>query len=199
VAEELGYRRVSLVGHDMGGGVAYQYAAQHRSEVERLAILDFPLPGPIDVPTIESFSWHFGFNRASGGLPEQLIDRNDLRPFFDYFFDNFAARPDVIDDKAVSLFVKAYRDPDKLHAGFELYRTFDQDAVDNLESAQEPLQMPVLALSASEGSGEGGSGIGFTVRAVATDVTDVMVPDSGHWLPEENPEFVLDQLRDFLS
>jgi uncharacterized protein YbjT (DUF2867 family) len=43
--------------------------------------------------------------------------------------------------------------------------------------------MPVLALSASEGSGEGSPGIGFLIRAVATDVTDVLVPDSGHWLP----------------
>jgi pimeloyl-ACP methyl ester carboxylesterase len=199
VAGTLGHRKVSLVGHDMGGGVAYQYAAQHRREVDRLAILDFPLPGPIDVPTLESFSWHFGFNRASAGLPEQVIDRNDLRPFFDYFFDTFAARPDVIDDAAVSHFVNAYRDPVKLHAGFELYRAFDQDAIDNLESARKPLRMPVLALSASQGSGEGSPGIGFIVRAVATDVTDVMVPRSGHWLPEENPRFVLRQLRGFLS
>ena len=77
--------------------------------------------------------------------------------------------------------------------------TQHRDEVERLAVLDFPLEMPVLALSASEGSGEGSPGIGVLIRAVATDVTDVLVPDSGHWLPEENPEFVLDQLRGFLS
>src|SRR5690606_32200164 len=41
----LGHTRYAVVGHDIGGMVAYALAAQFRAEVEKLAIVDIFLPG----------------------------------------------------------------------------------------------------------------------------------------------------------
>ncbi|MEQ8695183.1 MAG: alpha/beta fold hydrolase [Bauldia litoralis] len=44
LAEALGYERYSVVGYDIGGMVAYPLAAKHRGAVDKLAIIDVPLP-----------------------------------------------------------------------------------------------------------------------------------------------------------
>jgi pimeloyl-ACP methyl ester carboxylesterase len=60
----LGYEKITLVGHDIGLMVAYSYAAQYPSEVEKLGLLEAPIPGIGDVwqkvytaPAL----WHFHF------------------------------------------------------------------------------------------------------------------------------------------
>jgi pimeloyl-ACP methyl ester carboxylesterase len=45
LAKKLGYKSINLAGHDIGLMVAYAYAAQFRTEVKRLALLDALLPG----------------------------------------------------------------------------------------------------------------------------------------------------------
>ena len=37
------------------------------------------------------------------------------------------------------------------------------------------------------------------VKAIAQNVTGVRVPLSGHWIPEEQPDFLLDQLSKFFG
>src|SRR6185295_15370478 len=45
LVRSLGYEKITLVGHDIGLMVAYSYAAQHPTEVEKLALLEAPIPG----------------------------------------------------------------------------------------------------------------------------------------------------------
>ena len=45
VVVALGYDRVSLVSHDIGIMVAYAYAARYPDKVERLVVMDAPIPG----------------------------------------------------------------------------------------------------------------------------------------------------------
>src|SRR5258708_5780104 len=71
--------QVNIVGHDMGGMVAYAYAAQHRDEVRTLAILDVPLPGiePWDQLVQTPRTWHFRFYSVQD-VPEMLIAGREL-------------------------------------------------------------------------------------------------------------------------
>jgi pimeloyl-ACP methyl ester carboxylesterase len=49
--------------------------------------------------------------------------------------------------------------------------------------------------------GEGSIGDSFAqaLPQLGRNVRSVVVPDSGHWMPEENPQFVSRQLLDFFD
>jgi pimeloyl-ACP methyl ester carboxylesterase len=84
-----------------------------------------------------------------------------------------------------------------MHSGFEQFHAFDQDAIDNRAFlAQGPLTMPVLAIG---GDHSFGLTMAEDARAVATDVKGVVIPGSGHWLMEEQPEATVAAITDFLQ
>jgi pimeloyl-ACP methyl ester carboxylesterase len=78
LADELGLRAVNLVGHDLGAGVGFQYAAQYPDEVIPYAHLDFPLPGPdLSADRYRSLSWHLAFHDQDT-FPETIV-ADDVR------------------------------------------------------------------------------------------------------------------------
>ena len=202
VSGELGYSRVDLVGHDLGAGVAYQYAAQNPDEVEGVVHMDYPLPGPaIDAAQYEDLSWHIALHYEEG-LPETLTEGRE-REYLAYFYPEVAASPQSIPEEAIDEYARTYSQPGKMRSGFELYRTLDEDTEDNIQSAKKPLEMPVLVMTGTSGPAYEGTGAKAfttgTVRAVASDVSSVGVPNAGHYLAEENPEFVADRILGFLG
>jgi pimeloyl-ACP methyl ester carboxylesterase len=88
--------------------------------------------------------------------------------------------------------------------GFEYYRAFPLDAVQNKALVnQSKLQVPVLVLEADFypvfGGAVQGTPVADAVKAVAQNVTGIKVPLSGHWIPEEQPQFVIKQLAKFFG
>jgi pimeloyl-ACP methyl ester carboxylesterase len=72
--EQLGIKSANIVGHDLGGVVAYVYAAKHRDRLSRLGIIEAPIRG-VPSPTMQrvlASYWHIGFY-AHPRLPELLI------------------------------------------------------------------------------------------------------------------------------
>ena len=201
VSEELGYESINLAAHDLGAGVGYQYAAQYPDEVGRYVHMDYPLPGPaIDAAQYEDLSWHIALHYEDG-LPEALTEGRE-REYLAYFYPEVAASPESIPEEAIDEYARTYSQPGKMSAGFELYRTLDEDTEDNKRSAGTPLKMPILVMTGTAGPYEGTDAGKFTtgtVSAVASDVSSVGVPDAGHWLAEENPEFVADRILGFLG
>ena len=80
-----------------------------------------------------------------------------------------------------------YALPGAMHSGFAQFAAFDQDAIDNraLLAANGKLNMPVLAIG---GEKSFGPMMATVMRAGAIDVTEGIVPGSGHWIMEENPD-----------
>ena len=70
---------------------------------------------------------------------------------------------------------------------FEQFAAFNQDAIDNraLLGARGKVSMPVLAVGAEKSFGPGEAAV---LRNVASDVTQAIIPASGHWIMEENPQ-----------
>jgi pimeloyl-ACP methyl ester carboxylesterase len=100
--------------------------------------------------------------------------------------------------------VASLHSPGGMRAGFEYYRAFSQDAEDNKESvAKGKITMPVLVLSGdiypAFGRDFPGSTTLNSTQALAENVESVIVPYSGHWIPEEQPNFVIDQLYKFFG
>ena len=84
-----------------------------------------------------------------------------------------------------------------MHAGFEQFKAFDQDAVDNKAFvARGKLTMPVLAVG---GEKSFGPMMAVVMRAAATKVQEAIVPSAGHWVMEENPGATIALVTDFLA
>ena len=90
-----------------------------------------------------------------------------------------------------------YALPGAMHAGFAQFAAFDQDAIDNKAFlAQGKLTIPVLALG---GEKSFGPTMAVVMRAAADNVTEGIVPASGHWIMEENPKATVKLVREFLN
>lgn len=202
IADRLGVRDAAVVGHDLGAAVAFQYAAQFPDDTTHLGYLDLPLPGPgIDAPTYRSLSWHIAFH-SQRRVPEAVVD-DDVREYLALFypqvsfggtaFGGTSDRSPFTDDE-VDEYARTYRRPEVLSAGFELYRALDQDVRDTVATA--PVRLPTLLLAAQ---GQRDAILATAAPRMAGIARAVDVPNAGHWLVEENPEFVTGELLRFLG
>jgi pimeloyl-ACP methyl ester carboxylesterase len=83
-----------------------------------------------------------------------------------------------------------------MHSAFEQFGAFAQDAIDNKAfAAAGKLAMPVLAIGADKSFGTAQAD---GTRFVASDVTGLVIPNSGHWLMEEQPKATVEAIRKFL-
>lgn len=198
LVRHLGFDRIDLVGHDVGMLVAYDYAAQHRDGVRRLVVMDSVLPGfgLDDVMDVGKFPhvWHVPFFSIPDVAETLVAGREPM--FFTDFFRKFSYDPHAIAEEDVAFYVDRLRGPGALRSAFAHYRTFALDAANNRENARVTLAMPVLALGAEHSMGEM---VGHAMRQLADDVTPGIVRDSGHWIPEEQPEQLVGLLRAFLA
>ena len=198
VHDVLGLDAFYLVGHDWGGPVAYAVAAAHPDAVRRLAILDVTIPGD-GSPNISQGGrrWHHAFHQTPD-LPEALIaGREDI--YFGWFYRNYGARPDAIPEADIAEYLRVYRQPGALRAGFSYYRAIPRDMADNAATASVlKLPMPVLALGGDRAWGRGLEVV-ESLRRLAVDVQGGVVENCGHWMPEEQPEELLRRLLAFFA
>jgi len=189
-------QRLFVVGHDWGGPTAFALAAQHREAVLRFAIFDVPVPGD-GTPVLFNNRWHHGFHWEAD-LPESLTAGRE-EVYLGFFYRTWGARADAISEEAQREYLRAYRQPGAMRAGFNLYRAMRQDVAGNEAFiAQGKLQMPVLCFGGSDGRGRGMLAI-ESWRRVATDVRGGVVESCGHWIPEERPAWVVEQLLSFFG
>jgi pimeloyl-ACP methyl ester carboxylesterase len=195
VLDALKIGKVDLVTHDIGNMVGYAFAAAHRDRVKKFVIIDAPLPGvgPWDDIVRSHALWHFSFY---GPDAERLVQGRE-RIYLDRFWNEFSADPKKFGEASREHYAALYARPGAMHAGFEQFKAFDQDAIDNKAFvAAGKLTMPVLAVG---GEKSFGPMMATVMRAAATDVTEAIVPNSGHWVMEENPLATIKLITDFLA
>jgi len=195
LVRSLKYDRIRLVGHDIGLMVAYAYAAQYPSEVDRLVLMEAFLPGVGDWNSVFLLRdlWHFHFY---GKTPLALVTGRE-RIYLEHFWNDFAADPaKSLPEADREFYVGEYAQPGHMAAGMEGFRAFPRDAEDFAAFAKTRLTMPLLVLS---GEKAGGPFLIEQGRMVATDVEGVLVKGSGHWLMEEAPGQVIPKLVEFLN
>ena len=197
VRDHLKLDRIFLVGHDWGGPVAFSVAAHYPDLVRRLAILDVVVPGDGGDFSQGGRRWHHALFRTLE-LPEALfMGREEL--LLTWFFRTYGYLPDCIAEADKREYVRCYTQPGAMRAMFEFYRALPRDAADNQEVLKAgKLNMPVLALGGDKSFGRGLEVI-ESLRRVALDVRGGLIPDCGHWVAEEQPDFVTAQLREFFA
>ena len=194
---------LDIVGHDIGTWLAYAYAADWPDDVRRLAVFDAALPGvspppPAGIPAADANlkTWHFAFNRLDD-LPELLIQGRE-RLFLTWLFRAKAVRPWTITEADLDEYERVNAAPGASRAAFSYYRqNLGPDGLaQNRARAERKLTMPVLAFGAEHGVG---AGLIDTMRRVANDVRGGVFAACGHYMPEEAPRAVADQILHFLS
>ena len=195
LVRQLGHEQVQLVGHDIGLMVAYAYAAQYPKEVSKVVLMDAFLPGVgnwKDVWLLRDL-WHFHFY---GDVPLALVKGRE-RIYFEHFWNDFAAdKTKSVPEADRRIYAAAYARANGMRAGFEYFKTFEQDAKDFAAFSTTKLEMPFLVLT-----GEKASGI-FLIdqtKLIATNVTGTVVKGSGHWLMEEATGQVIPAIVAFLK
>ena len=194
VVTALGFDRAAVVGHDIGLMVAYAYAAQYPAAVERLVMMDAPIPGidPWDDIVRNRGLWHFSF----GGPDAERLVLGRERIYLDRFWNEFAADPSRIGEATRAHYAAQYALPGAMRAGFAQFAAFARDADDNKIFARTKLTMPVLAVG---GEKSFGPTMAVFMRNAATNVREAIVPGAGHWLMEENTPFTVALVRDFVN
>lgn len=198
VHDHLKIDRFHLCGHDWGGPTAFALACAHPEAVRRLAILDVAIPGDGGDFSQGGRRWHHALFRTLD-LPEALLhEREHL--FLNWIFENYGYLPDCIPEPDRREYLRCYGKPGGMRALFEYYRALPQDALDNQAwlAAHGKLKMPVLALGGDKSFGRGMEAL-ESLQRVAEDVRGGLVPNAGHWVVEEQPEFVANELLAFFG
>jgi pimeloyl-ACP methyl ester carboxylesterase len=196
LVRQLGYEQVNVAGEDIGSMVAFAFAANHPEATRRVALWEpghpdesfrsFPLLPSPGAPHL----WWFAFNQVEG-LPEQLLAGRG-RLLIDAMIDVQAMDPTAFDETTRELYAEAYGTPDAIRATNGWYRAFWQDIDD--ATAYPELTMPVLVLG----------GLLFEpakalIAGRAKDVRLVEFPGAGHYLAEERPGELTEELIAFFD
>ncbi|WP_298928989.1 alpha/beta hydrolase [uncultured Ramlibacter sp.] len=193
VLTHLKLDQADIVGHDIGTMVAYAYAARYPDKTTRLVVMDAPVPGvpPWDQIVRSPALWHFSF----GGPDAERLVAGRERIYLDRFWNEFAGNPAKIDEATRVHYTQFYARPGAMHSAFAQFLAIGQDAQDNAKSIANKLTMPVLAIGGAKSFGANEAAV---MRNAASNVTELVIPDAGHWLMEEAPQATIDAVQAFL-
>lgn len=196
VLDAMKVERVDVIGHDIGNMVAFAFVAQYPTRVKKFVLMDAPIPGvgPWDEILKSPLLWHFNFR---GPDVERLVAGRE-RIYLDRFYNEFSAHPAKWTEAARNHYAQLYAQPGAMHAAFEQFGAFSQDAKDNqsLLASGGKLTMPILAIG---GDHSFGPTMAVVARAAGTDVKELVIADSGHWLMEEQPQATVTAIKAFLG
>lgn len=194
---------LDVAGHDIGTWIGHAYAADWPEDIRRLALFDAALPGitpppPAGIPSAEVNlrTWHFPFNRLDD-LPEILLQGHE-RAFLNYLFHTKAINRWAITPADLDEYERVFSAPGAVRAALSYYRVaFSPEGLAQSRArGEKTLAMPILAMGAEHGVKDA---LLNTLRNIATDVRGGILQDCGHYMPEEMPDAVADELLRFFK
>jgi pimeloyl-ACP methyl ester carboxylesterase len=196
--DALGHQRFAVVGTDTGLPIGYALAADHPDRIACVALAEVPGP-PGALPSPPMFApgpindryWHIPFNRINK-LNEQLVQGRE-RLFFSW---EFTIQGGKLPDDLIDYYVGMLSNPDSLRGSFGFYRAWDAMMAQNEKRKNKRLAMPVLGIG---GAASTGDKVGEAMKLLADDVQTAVIPNSGHFVAEENPDALLAALASFLA
>jgi pimeloyl-ACP methyl ester carboxylesterase len=201
--EALGHERYAVLGHDTGMVISYALAADYRDRVECLAVAEVPgPPGVVDGPPlfvpdfVNDKVWHIPFNRVDNDLIVDMVSGNaDAYYRYEFTIQGGAATP--LPEDAIKYYVGLYnRDKDVLRASFGFYRAWQTTLEQNKKRKEQKLTIPVLGIG---GETSWGAHVAEGMTPAANDVQTAIINGAGHWVAEQAPEALLEQLTTFLA
>jgi haloacetate dehalogenase len=198
----IGFEQFFVVGHDRGGRVGHRLAVDHPGAVRKLVVLDIaPTLAMYEQTTMEFARayWHWFFLIQSAPLPERMIGA-DPEFYLNWFLRNRTGEVSPFSAEAFAEYQRCFRDPATIHGMCEDYRAsatidLEHDRADR--AAGRHITCPLLALWGAKGVVARYFDALAEWRRVANDVSGHPFP-SGHYIPEELPDELVQELLAFL-
>ncbi|KAH7087457.1 Alpha/Beta hydrolase protein [Paraphoma chrysanthemicola] len=190
--------KIHVVGHDIGGMIAFAYALRYPDGVASLIWGECPLPGTsvYDEVKTNPAAFHFLFHCVPD-LPEFLIAGKE-REYLKHFFDKQLYNSAAITPADLDHYTLAYEQPGAIRAALEVYRAFEKDAEENRGWLKEhgKVKVPTMVMMGEK----------FILTPYAERMTDevnenaavVLIEESGHYIAEENPEAFVKGVLEFV-
>ncbi|NGZ87670.1 alpha/beta fold hydrolase [Duganella aceris] len=199
----FGHDRFLVLAHDRGARVAYRMALDHPQAVERLVTLDIAPTLAMYEQTSQAFAtayYHWFFLIRPAPFPETLINSHPGE-YLKHTIGGRSAGLAPFTDAAYAEYLRCLQDPATVHGICEDYRAsagidLDHERADL--AAGNKITCPMLALWGAHGT----VGKCFDPlaewQALAADVRGHAL-DCGHYIPEEAPQALLDQVLPFFD
>ncbi len=192
--EALGFAGVRLVTHDIGTWLAFSYAHEYAASLRKVVFMDAVIPGLFAAPPDPKL-WHFGFNQQRG-LAEALTAGRE-RIFLEWFFRNRTLVTDAISAADLDEYERVYSAPGAMQAGFEYYRAMPVSMQQNQAyAARGKLKVPAAVFGSDTPIGPV---MTAAMKQFCDDIVTEIVPRSGHYIPEEQPQWLSEKLSAFLA
>jgi pimeloyl-ACP methyl ester carboxylesterase len=200
---QLGFRQVYIAAHDMGAPPALVFAGEHPDEVLKLAYLGEPVLLEQHLQQIFQFTphalaegglWWWTFSLAKG-LPETLIAGHE-REFLTYFYNTYCYDPAAIEPAAINEYLRTFAAPDGVSGALGVYRAIFETIQQTKPFANKKIETPILAIDGDKSMGDR---VKTMLESVATNVQGGAIKRCGHFIPDERPDELVDQLLNFFA
>lgn len=186
-----------VVAHDFGAWVAYSWALLFPTDFKSLTLIDAGIPGVTLTNDIQlsdyKRKWNFIFQMLPD-LPAQLTKgREDV--FVGWWFKNKVHKPGAIPPCDVVSYAQSYAREGRMDAAFDYCRRIIDDMDFNRRQFKSKLPIRLLAVGGQYSI----PNMGDSLRPYFENVRSVVIPDSGHFVPEEQPEALAEALMAFLG
>ena len=186
VVDQLGLPRMTVVGHSMGGRLAWHFAAAHPQRVDKLVLIapdGFPDPQAKSDRTYDVPAW---MGVARYALPRWMIKKGVASAYAD---------PSRLDDDTARRYQDMLLAPGVRQAVLaRMAQTRNRDPLPWLQR----LTMPTLLLwGAQDGMIPAENSMDY--QRAMPHAQRVVMPDVGHLPHEEQPQRSLQAVRDFLQ
>jgi pimeloyl-ACP methyl ester carboxylesterase len=185
-----------VVAHDFGAWVAYSWALQFKDDFKSLTLIDAGIPGITLTNNIElsdyKRKWNFIFQMLPD-LPAELTKgREDV--YVGWWFKNKVHRRGTIPEQDIAAYVRSYAREGRMDAAFDYCRQIVEDMEFNAAQFKAKLAVPLLAVGGEHSIPT----MGQSLQPYFENIRSVVIPDSGHFVPEEQPELLAQALLAFL-
>lgn len=197
VIEGLGYQRCTLVGHDWGGAIAWNFAYTYPQMLDKLAILNLPHPAKfsqgLTTPQQLLKSWYVFFFQVPG-VPEFLIQLNDYKVLESAFL-GMAVNKNAFTKEDIEQYKNALAKRGALTATINYYRNAFKSGIIGKNGGV--LDVPTLMIWGEEDAALGKE-LTYGTEQYVKDFRIRYIPNCSHWVQQEQPELVNQYIREFI-
>lgn len=197
VIEGLGYQRCTLIGHDWGGAIAWNFADEYPQFLDRLIILNLPHPAKFSqgLRTLQQLlkSWYIFFFQIPY-LPEFLIQLNDYQ-VLETAFEGMAVKKDAFSQADIDFYKNAFAKRGALTAAINYYRNAFQSGI--IEKNWSILEVPTLMIWGEKDTALGKE-LTYGTERYVRDFQIRYIPNCSHWVQQEQPDLVNQYIQEFI-
>jgi pimeloyl-ACP methyl ester carboxylesterase len=185
-----------VVAHDFGAWCAYSWVLLFPDDFKSLTLMEAGIPGVTLTNDMQvsdyTRKWQFIFQMLPD-LPAQLTQgKEDI--YVGWWFKNKVHKPGAVPPDVVAAYVRAYARPGRMDAAFDYCRRILDDMEFNKKQFKSKVPVRLLAVGGQYSIPK----MGDLLRPYFYDAKSVVIPDSGHFVPEEQPEMLAKELMTFL-